>query len=74
LTGAARAPAPALPRCVTRGGLLEGFDRRAQRAFVVLREVLGVFDALDEVSVAGLQVVVQALLERQHLLDVESSR
>src|ERR1700761_6261285 len=60
---------------VTRGsisaGLLEVFDGRMQQAFIVLREFLGVFDALDQVSVLRLQVITQALFERQHLRDFQ---
>src|SRR5580698_9089366 len=56
---------------ITRGsisaGLLEVFESRMQQGFVVLREFLGIFDALDQVRVLRLQVITQALFERQHL-------
>src|SRR5471032_3562406 len=51
--------------------LLEVLQRGMQCAFVVLRQVFVIFDALDHVGLLGLQVVAQTLFERQHLSDFE---
>src|SRR3990167_5762530 len=52
-------------------GLLEGGDGVGQLGFGILVQGLGLFDLVEQCRVAGLEELVQTMLERQNLLHFE---